>query len=711
MTSLGLIRTQPMRHGLLILVMLASCAGPQPAAPAAAAPTATQPTAASAPAPAAPAQQDAAAVQSPLGKRLSLENRLDVALMRHAGDLTQSAEIAVMLQGGTETSRRGAVELAAHLLVHSADVTSGRQSLARQVEQMGGILTVDIGRKSTWIHVRTPAAAWQRAAQALATSLEVKDAPRSQVERSQQELIARQVDASKRDPVGVATLRILLGDESPASHAQDLQSRDAGEAVAFHRRYYRPDRSLLVVRAPGAEAQVEAAVRASFGAWEAANPAPEGEITTSAKPLPKGIAWIRDGRAADAPCDVAMVLQLPDSLAKDAVALHVLASCLTVDGIGGRLERLQQEAGLSRLQLRAETIRFGEGSALCLRGTMLPQEAVRLHSTALAARQSLRDIPVSTSERTRARAAAWLSLRSAGANASTLLRDEIERIVLGVDANAQMQALIDLDRPGAPGAETVREFLSLPLTTIVLGGEPPAGVSDLRLCPLEPEAVAIPVAQANDAAMQAEALPWKRRAIDAIGGTDKVSGLFGYSADRTVETEGAPSLEESTTWTASGDLVRTRKVLGASIETRLQGSAWTEDAAGKRAQLTPQEAEWRRREAARHPIALLIAWNRGDLEFRRIATRKVGDRELETLEALGEKFERLRIDIDRESGLLRSVECWAQSPDGVATRTIETWTDYRTVDGIRAPFRCTTVVDDGQSQRVSTYLRFAPVAR
>ncbi len=691
-----------------LVAVLTACAGPHaepaPQAPATPVATSAQPTTA-------PATRGAtdAAHQDPIAKRLTLENRLDVALLRYAADIAHSAEIAVMLQGGTETSRPGSVELAAHLLLHSADATSGRRSLAQQVEQMGGTLVVDIGRKSTWVHVRTPAAAWQRAAQALAAALDVKDVPRSQLERSQQDLIVAQSEVGRRDPLRVATLRALLGDESPAAHLQDLQNRDAGEAVAFHRRYFRPDRSLLVVRAPGAEPQLEAAVRASFGTWESDNPAPEGEITTKARPRPKGIAWIRDARAADAACDVVLVLQLPDALTLDSIAQMVLANCLTVGGIGGRLERLQQEAGLSKLELRAEMLRFGEGFSLTLWGTMTAPEALRFYATAMAARQSLRDIPVSTSERTQARAAAWLGVRAAGAGASTLLRDEIERALLGVDAETQMRELAELDRPGSPGAETVRHFLAQPLAMIIQGGEPPAGVDDILPCPMEPEALAIPALVADNEAAKAEALPWKTSAIEAIGGADKVARLLGYSADRRIDTEGAPPLEETATWTAAGDLTRTRKILGVVVETQMKGNAWTEAAAGKTSQLTPQEADWRLREAARHPLALLLAWQRGDLEFRRITTRTVGDRELETLEALGNRFERLRIDIDRESALIRSVECWATSPDGVATRSVDTWTDYRTVDGIRAPFRCTTVVDDGQSQRISVYSRIAPV--
>ena len=204
MNAPGLIPVRSLRIAALPVALLVACAGPQPTPPPVAQPQPAAPAAQPQPVPAQP-PANAPAAQNPLAKRFALENRLDVALLRPVADMTQSAEVAVMLQGGTETSRPGSVELATHLLVHSADATTGRQSLARQIEQMGGVLTVDVGRKSVWIHVRSPAAAWQRAAQAIATSLDAKNAPRSQVERSQQDLVAQQSLATKRAPVRVAT--------------------------------------------------------------------------------------------------------------------------------------------------------------------------------------------------------------------------------------------------------------------------------------------------------------------------------------------------------------------------------------------------------------------------------------------------------------------------------------------------------------------------
>jgi hypothetical protein len=575
---------------------------------------------------------------------------------------------------------------------------------------MGGVLTIDIGRKSTWVHVRVPQSAWQRAAQALAGALDAKTSARSQLERSQEEVIASETSAIAADPVHVAATRLLLGFESPAAHLQNLSERDAGEALAFQQRYFRPDRAVLAVRTQLTDAQIETAIRASFGTWEPGNPTPEGEITTKVRPAPRGIAWIQDPKAAkDAPCDAALLMPWPDALAPDAATMHMFANATTIEGVGGRLERLMQEAGLGKVELRAETLRCGEGTALLLRGTMTSQQALQLHATAIAARQSLRDIPMSSSERTQARAAAWLSLRESEASGSSRLRNELERILLDTDATTQLRQLAALEMPTASDVKALNAFLDLPVAMIVRGGAPPAGATEVRACPTALATSAIPIAGEADEAMRAAALPWRTRAIDALGGEKALAALDGFTATRRVATVDAPEIEETTTWKRSGDLMRVRKTLGASVETTLAGSNWTETANGKAAQLSPQEAAWRRAEVASHPLAIVLAWQRNDLQFRLLASRNVGDRVYETLEALGDQFERLRIELDRESGLIRTVERWATTPDGSATRAVETWADYRTIEGIRAPFRCTTVVDDGQSERTSVYSKLAPM--
>ncbi len=700
------------RHILALLTAAAACAcsaqkaGKQPEA---AAPKPAPTPAATAPATAAtnvaPRETTKPTEPAP-SRRFQLENRIDVVLLPQAKDPSQSAEVALLLPGGTETGREGSAELAAHLLAHGADATAGRQSLERQVAQMGGALDIEIGRKSTWVHVRMPSARWQLAAQTLVGALETHLSSRGLLERSQEDCIATANAAIARDPVLFAAERMLLGDESPAAYLQRLLDRDAGEAVAFQRRYFRPDRSLLVVRAPDTDAAMEAGVRATFGQWQPESPNAEGEITTQVRKSPEGIAWIEDPkREADAPCDVALLLQWPDPHSLEAPAMHVLAGCLTVDGVGGRLERLQQEAGLGNVTLTADTLRVGEGSALVLRGAMSAQQALQLHATMLSARKSLRDIPISTSERTQARAAAWLSLRACETHASSSLREELERVALGKELATQIRQLADLDRPGSPDAKAIEAFLALPVAMVVRGGPAPAGAPGVRTCPLSPSAASVPLAQNDDENLRQAALPWRNRVVEAMGGAVALQECVGFESLKSIATKDAPTADEATSWRIGGNVRRTRKVLGATVETLLAGNEWTETVAGRSAQLSPQEAAWRRSEVARHPLALVLAWQRGDVQFRVLTTRRVGDRDYEALEAIDGGFERLRIEIDRESGLLRTVECWATTPDGNATRSVDTWNDYRTVEGVRVPFRCSTIVDDGQSERTTTFVR------
>ena len=113
-------------------------------------------------------------------------------------------------------------------------------------------------------------------------------------------------------------------------------------------------------------------------------------------------------------------------------------------------------------------------------------------------------------------------------------------------------------------------------------------------------------------------------------------------------------------------------------------------------------------EIERHPLVLLASFTRNELRFRLLATQHIDDRDYMLLEAVTDRFERLRLQIDRESGLVRVVESWSTSPDGAPTRAVDTWSDYRTVDGVRVPFRRVTVVDDGQSRRVTDYSRVQP---
>jgi elongation factor P hydroxylase len=231
----------------------------------------------------------------------------------------------------------------------------------------------------------------------------------------------------------------------------------------------------------------------------------------------------------------------------------------------------------------------------------------------------------------------------------------------------------------------------------------------VRKFELVPTALRSAKSAANGDDRIAAAAPWLERALDAVGGRERVETLAGFTTEATTTAEKAPEIDEIVHWSANGTAHRQRKVLGSVVDTDFTARAWTESSGSEKVQLSPSEARWQMCEIERHPLALLIAWAKGQLNFRLVATRVVDDRERIVLEATGQRFDRLRVELDRESALVRAVEAWTTSPQGTPSSLVDTWSDERSVDGgLRLPFRRVTVVDDGQSRRVTTYTKITP---
>jgi hypothetical protein len=172
--------------------------------------------------------------------------------------------------------------------------------------------------------------------------------------------------------------------------------------------------------------------------------------------------------------------------------------------------------------------------------------------------------------------------------------------------------------------------------------------------------------------------------------------------------ENAPAVTEAITWHESGRLQRTRDLLGEQIVTTLAGNSWRESLGSETRSLDARTAAMLRREMQRHPLMLLAAYARGQLQFRPVAQRGVGDREFMVLEAVGDRFRRLRVQIDIESHLVRVVEAWETLPDDTIVHVRETWSDYRQADTLRAPHLRQTSRDDGRSRSETVYEDWRP---
>ncbi|MGB3965406.1 MAG: hypothetical protein WBO45_01655, partial [Planctomycetota bacterium] len=292
-------------------------------------------------------------------------------------------------------------------------------------------------------------------------------------------------------------------------------------------------------------------------------------------------------------------------------------------------------------------------------------------------------------------------------------------------ATALAQAGVDLAAIDRAGEQLARgpdrdlraatdAFLALPFALVVIGGTAPAEITEVRAIDLLPPGHAgEPTAADRPPAPGVPGPPttWPERAAAATGGRANLARLTGWRYEAKVNHEQAPALVESGQWSVDGTLRRVREILGQTIETVLDGTKWSESTGKTTASLDAAQAAFARREQQRHPLGLLAGAIRGELSFRQVAQRDAGDRTVMVIEATGDRFDRLRLHIDTQSHLVRVVEAWETLPDGTVLHLHDAWSDYRTVDGLRVPFRRLTTFDDGQNRTETVFTSWRPTLR
>ena len=607
-------------------------------------------------------------------------------------------------------------DLATHVLVDSADPAQGRGSLRQAIEQLGGSLHVHTGPLTTWIDVRVPADQWRAAAQALRTAVTQPPQSRSQVDRIRELRLAACAAAVRRDPVIATAEQLLLGERDPADHMHGLQDRDASEVSLFVGHFFRPERVVWLLETTRPPDEAAAAFRrggaVDLTAW--APPAAPGNPGVLDRRFDSGVFWAPDESEV---CDVALVLLLPTLVANSA-PLYVLQDCLTLDGTGGRFERMQRERGPADARWRSSLVQGSDAVALVLRARLSPADAAAAWRTLQLARQSLRDVAPSASELQLARRRAPLTARLAVLDPGARMRTETRLQTLGetlADFDVRLAALEQNGLLAPPGA--VEEFLKLPVAMVVAGGKPPADLADVRRLQLLPAGLA---GNAADPAAStasppapkrtASAEPWLARAEEVVGGADKLRRFDGWSVSARTEHAEAPTLLDETTCRLGATLHRERELLGQKITTDLRADGGTESLGNETKTLPPGEVAQLWREASRHPLALLAAHARGELAFEVVAKRTVGDRDHVVLQASGDP-QRLRVHLDAESHLVRLVEVWDTMADGSVVHVEEAWDDYRTTGGLRAPFQRTCTQDDGRNRLRTTFAKWQPSFR
>jgi len=230
--------------------------------------------------------------QLPNGVMVVIAPRRDVPLVT----------ATLLVRAGAEADppdRAGLAGMTATLLAKGA-MRGGRvvsaTELARQAEALGGALDTSSGWRSSSASMTV---ATTQLAPALALLTDVMRRPTlaaPELERARtQALDALRVSLSNPGQVaGLALRRVFWGGSAfgavttPAS----LQRMTRADVQAFHQRWYRPDRALLVLAGDVTPEQGLSLARRTLGDWKAAGAAPPAPKLEPAAPLAQPLALI-----------------------------------------------------------------------------------------------------------------------------------------------------------------------------------------------------------------------------------------------------------------------------------------------------------------------------------------------------------------------------------------------------------------------------------
>jgi predicted Zn-dependent peptidase len=680
-------------------LVFAACSGPPPAPPKKDEPNKTIPT-------------QTVPADTPV-RLLRLNNGMGTYVeLAPSGSDTQ-VQLAVL--AGSLFVAPGLAELAATVMLESSDPTAGRPSLRHRIEALGGTIDAKIGLMTTWFDIRIHPNSLAKSIIALRESLESVTQSRSQIERMRSALIATLAAKIDDDPLHETARMLLHGEPGPGAYLNSLMDLDPSEVSLFHSRLYRPERCLLAIASAKRLNEIHAILQeplaTAMAGWAPPPPVP-GPSPIIKRDFGSGLYWASTpGRPGSVLASFAM--RIPDATIGLGVAEWlVMHSCLTLGGRGGRLERMQDEAGVTNVHWQTHIERTPDAIALVMSATVPYQQATTLWRVLNRARQSLLDVPPTPSELQLALRRARLNANLPGISSGERLRLAANLKTRGINADGLMMRLEQFsDLSTWNQKEAAIAFQKTPAWMIAIGPGPAPAAPGLRPFELHPKGFEATSDSEPTPTAIATTGPWLTRARAAMGGSEQFDDLIGFRSTGTIVADRSPDATDTIIWNQSGKLTRHRKVIGQTLTTNLAGNKWSESLGKVHKSLDAREAKLLRHQMMRHPLMLLAANQRGTLLFRPIAQRSSGDREMMVLEATGNEFDRLRIHIDTESHLIRIVESWERLPDETLVHVRESWSDYRTADSMRAPHRRRTTWNDGEHQTETVFSNWQPMLK
>jgi len=611
---------------------------------------------------------------------------------------------------GAQTGPTGLAELSAWIISETPDPNANRASMRREIENLEGSLQIRLGAHHTSFEVTVPRNRWRRALEMTTRAIHATSPSVDQLSRIRTRLLH-----ARRNELAVANIGNMLMVLSelgvPAErYLVEIEDRTAEDVSRFQESYYRTAGTVLAIWAPGSAAEtVLAEASGPIATWAAAFSAPPPTRESAPAEGEGGVLWAPSESEGSV---FAFSYPLPHPESPGGLEKLLLLECLTMDGVGGRLEQAMEtptalHRHVSGVSPARRVVMLGHGpSELAISSWKASQLALTSLANGLPGRQEL-DAAVA---RLRLSLLAryddprgWLDWATG--------HGALETDAGGISAtlNRLAEDVLDLDL-----APAIAELASRPSQLVVIGGRPPE-TSEFAIAPApefaDPAGPAAPV----DTQLQEEAAnKYLALAVRALGGPDQLRRVDGLSAELERQTDQGVTTHEMVWFRDPDQLRRRRRVLATTIDTVIQPRQPYEQAGSRQIRLDQEESRLLLSRMYRHPVILLSRFTRGLVKFRLISTRRVDDREMAVLQMV-DALERLRIMIDTESGLVRVVTTRERRLDlGEFVHVSERYSDYRPVDGIRAPFYRVTTVDDGDAEILTTWKQLeigAPGAR
>src|SRR5262249_48178806 len=150
--------------------------------------------------------------------------------------------------------------------------------------------------------------------------------------------------------------------------------------------------------------------------------------------------------------------------------------------------------------------------------------------------------------------------------------------------------------------------------------------------------------------------PFLDLAVDKLGGRDLLARFNGFAGSCEVHAGNALVASDQIWYRDDGRLRRVRRVLATTLELTIEGATAIETSQDQQVSLSRDEAAQVLSRASRHPLALVTAWLQGKARFKLVSVRRIDGREMAILELIDPTRDRLRLQIDAQSGLIRQVE-------------------------------------------------------